>query len=340
MNRPLVSVVLPIYNVEKFLDRCITSVVNQTYDNLEIILVDDGSPDNCPEMCDEWAERDSRIKVIHKENAGLGMARNSGIEAATGEYICFFDSDDYVDEQIIEKCINNAAQNNSDVVLFGHTNADADGRIEPVPVLANKLVYNGNSLINELLPALLTLSIVVGISAWGKMYRLNLLKEQSIYFKSEREIISEDAYFVLELLGKISCASILPENLYYYYKNENSLTSVYRADRQVKNDIYLQKSLEYCEKNGYPEVVKNAVCVCYHSYAIAAIKLILASNLPKNEKRRELKKIFKNSVLRKTLGYNVLRMEKNSLKIFWLSLKFRQYWLCRILLWYRLKVKD
>ena len=97
-----VSVVLPIYNVEQYLERCVNSVVNQTYTNLEIILVDDGSPDNCPQMCEDWKKRDSRIKVVHKKNAGLGMARNSGIEVATGEYICFFDSDDYVKRDIID----------------------------------------------------------------------------------------------------------------------------------------------------------------------------------------------------------------------------------------------
>ena len=93
---PLVSVVVPIYNVEAYLDRCISSVVLQTYSNLEIILVDDGSPDRCPQICDDWARRDCRIKVIHKENAGLGMARNTGIEHATGSYVYFLDSDDYM----------------------------------------------------------------------------------------------------------------------------------------------------------------------------------------------------------------------------------------------------
>jgi len=99
----LVTVVVPIFKVEKYLNRCIESIVKQTYEKIEIILVDDGSPDNCPEMCDEWAKKDSRIKVIHKQNAGLGMARNTGIDNANGEYICFFDSDDYIHPNTIEK---------------------------------------------------------------------------------------------------------------------------------------------------------------------------------------------------------------------------------------------
>ena len=127
MRKGVVSVVLPIYNVEKYLNRCIKSVINQSYKNLEIILVDDGSPDNCPTLCDEWAKKDNRIKVIHKKNAGLGYARNTGIENATGEYICFFDSDDYIALDTIEKAYSLAVQEKSDMVVFGFCNVKANG---------------------------------------------------------------------------------------------------------------------------------------------------------------------------------------------------------------------
>lgn len=100
-----VTVVIPIYNVEKYLNRCIESVAGQTYKNLEIILVDDESPDNCPRICEDWKNRDNRIKVIHKKNGGLGYARNIGIDCATGEYICFVDSDDYIAADMVEKNI-------------------------------------------------------------------------------------------------------------------------------------------------------------------------------------------------------------------------------------------
>ena len=103
----LVSVIVPIYNVEKYLEKCIESIVNQTYKNLEIILVDDGSPDNCPAICDEWAQKDSRIKVIHKKNGGLSSARNAGLEVSNGEYISFVDSDDWLDENTFEEVYNN-----------------------------------------------------------------------------------------------------------------------------------------------------------------------------------------------------------------------------------------
>ena len=134
----LVSVVVPIYNVEKYLDRCINSIASQTYSNLEIILVDDGSPDNCPSICDEWAKKDSRIVVIHKDNQGLGMARNTGIDNATGKYIFFFDSDDYVDVSIIEKCVNSAIEYGSEVVVFGRNDVYDDGKISPYSIKTQK----------------------------------------------------------------------------------------------------------------------------------------------------------------------------------------------------------
>ena len=119
--KDLVSIVVPIYNVEKYLDRCLDSIVAQTYRNLDIILVDDGSPDSCPQMCDAWAKKDSRIRVIHKRNQGLGMARNTGIENALGTYICFFDSDDYIAAETVEKAVKVAREEQAEVVIFGMT---------------------------------------------------------------------------------------------------------------------------------------------------------------------------------------------------------------------------
>ena len=102
MKGPLISVIVPVYKVEQYLDRCLQSIVNQTYKNLEIILVDDGSPDNCPQICDEWAKRDKRIKVIHTQNRGVSTARNIGIDVANGQYIGFVDSDDWIEEDMYE----------------------------------------------------------------------------------------------------------------------------------------------------------------------------------------------------------------------------------------------
>lgn len=111
-NQPLISVIVPVYKVEAYLGPCVESVIAQTYRNLEIILIDDGSPDRCPEMCDAWAQKDSRIKVIHKENGGVSLARNVGLDAATGDYVMFVDSDDLIVSNIVETLLDSCQRNN------------------------------------------------------------------------------------------------------------------------------------------------------------------------------------------------------------------------------------
>ena len=125
---PLISLVIPVYNVEKYLDKCMESVLAQTYDNYEVILVDDGSTDNSGKMCDEYAERDSRVTVYHQKNSGVSVARNVGIENAKGEFISFIDSDDWVDESYLEKLVNAQIKYNADLTICEYTNVYADGR--------------------------------------------------------------------------------------------------------------------------------------------------------------------------------------------------------------------
>ena len=136
------SVIIPIYNVEKYLDRCIKSICNQTYENLEIILVDDGSTDGSPEMCDQYVEKDKRIKVIHKQNGGLSDARNVGLEYATGQYIFFCDSDDYVERDLISECMESISKDSIDILIFAISKISIRSAISellnPEAVVANK----------------------------------------------------------------------------------------------------------------------------------------------------------------------------------------------------------
>ena len=166
-DMPLVSVVVPVYNVEKYLDRCVQSVVGQTYDNLEIILVDDGSTDGSAVICDNWASSDGRIKVIHKKNAGLGMARNSGMDSAGGKYIFFFDSDDYVDTKTVEKCVSTAEKNDSDAVIYALCDVYDDGRTSEKEIVTDKTFFVGDEVQNEVLPGMFTYSMGFGISSCG-----------------------------------------------------------------------------------------------------------------------------------------------------------------------------
>ena len=149
-NDILISVIVPIYNVEQFLSKCIQSIINQSYSRLEIILVDDGSTDDSPQICDEFKEKDKRIKVIHKKNGGLSDARNVGIEVASGEYIGFVDSDDYIDELMYEKLLNACIRNNSYISICGRNIVNIDNDILCQQFTVEKeVVYDGKTAIKK-----------------------------------------------------------------------------------------------------------------------------------------------------------------------------------------------
>lgn len=332
MNNPLVTIVIPVYNVEKYLDRCVESIVNQTYKKLEIILVDDGSPDSCPQMCDDWAKKDIRIKVIHKENAGLGMARNSGLEIATGSYILFVDSDDYIAYETVEKCVTEFIKNHSDVIMFGRFDLFRDGRVKEKPVVTDDYVFCNEKVINDILPGLFTYKRGTGISSCCKMYNLQLIKYADIKYKSEREILSEDALFNLELFPYVKTVSIIPESFYYYFKNENSLSRSYKKNLPQLNNNFLEGCLHICEQNGYNKQIKDCIRARYHIYAFDGMKQIQANNFSKEEKKNLLNKFFNDELLHKSITFKTLKPKSIPLKIFFLCIRFRMYWICRILL--------
>lgn len=228
-----ISVIIPVYKVEKYLDRCLESVVNQTYSNLEIILVDDGSPDRCGEMCDQWAEKDPRITVIHKKNGGLGFARNSGLEVATGDYIAFVDSDDYLDVKMYEKLMKQAEATDSDIVFCGHIKELSNGEKISVSDFKETKVFHESELENLALsfakptqqcPNRLILSV------WHSIYR----KEVAGKFYSEKEVCSEDLPFQLAAMLKSRTVSFIPDALYTWSYNVQSLSHSFDTSKYFK----------------------------------------------------------------------------------------------------------
>ena len=216
-ENPLVSVVLSIYNVEKYLERCLKSVIEQTYTNLEILLIDDGSTDHCSEICDKWEKKDNRIRVVHKKNAGLGMARNTGIEEAKGKYICFFDSDDYIDSKTIEHTTKILEKEKADLVVFGYFDVSNNGEIVQAHIPTEKIeVYKGKKIQKELLKeSLERKKYNINLSAWSALYSTKMIRNANWKFVSERNIISEDVYSLVELYGSLDKVVLLNEALYY-----------------------------------------------------------------------------------------------------------------------------
>ena len=244
-NSDLISIIVPVYNVEKYLKRCMDTLQNQTYENIEIILVDDGSPDDCPQLCDEYARKDSRVKVIHKSNEGLGMARNSGFEIATGSYIVFVDSDDYVTEDMCEKLYSATILYNADVV-YGGVYYDNNGKVKCENNTFKEKIWQGDEVRSFLLDLIATepnvkRDTVMEVSVWKAMFKRTLFDKYNIRFESERKYISEDVIFDIDYISKAQCVVWIASPVYYYCVNPDSLSKTFRTDRFQKVKVLYQE---------------------------------------------------------------------------------------------------
>lgn len=210
-----VSIIVPIYNVEKYIDECIVSLIHQTYSNIEIILVDDGSPDNSGKICDDWAQKDKRIKVIHKENGGLSDARNMGIKEATGEFLAFVDGDDWISINFIENMIDNLINYNADMAVCKFARIFPDGNVNLNSKNPQKLeVLNRKEFLIKL-----TKDDEITNHIWRKVYRRNIF--QDVLFPVGKNF--EDIYVMPKLVEKCKRIVNLPEVGYYYRQNEKGI---------------------------------------------------------------------------------------------------------------------
>ena len=235
MNVPIVSIIVPVYNVEPYLERCIQSLLNQSLKDIEIILVDDESPDNCPMMCDQYALMDSRVKVIHKKNGGLGFARNSGLEIATGEFVAFVDSDDYVEKIMYEKLYQEARNSNADAVYSNFYVEQSTGVWIKSEEVNQKRLWVGDDVISFMLDMISSAPYVrqerkYQMSVWHSIYRSSIIKKFAIRFLSERQVGSEDIPFQVDFLLKSKKVVYMPEMFYHYCNNAKSLTAKYKLN--------------------------------------------------------------------------------------------------------------
>jgi len=252
-NEDIVSVIVPVYKVEKYLDRCVESIVNQNYKNLEIILVDDGSPDNCPEMCDEWAKKDTRIKVIHKENGGLSDARNAGIKIATGRYLVFVDSDDYIDQNFssVLKKVRGADFSILNSYWLNNVGNEKNNTISNIEGIISTQylidIIDVNSKIN---------------SACMKICNREFIIKNNLYF--DVGILYEDMVWTMKTLNIIGIVNMINDSYYHYvisrqgsimnsttiksfdnmFSNANGLMQLY-SDKHTKTRYFVQDCLTH-----------------------------------------------------------------------------------------------
>ena len=233
----LITIIVPVYNVEKYIDECVQSLINQTYTYLEIILVDDGSKDKSSEICDKYARNDSRIKVIHKQNEGLGYARNSGLKIANGRYVTFIDSDDIADEKLIENLVRGILKSQSDTCIGGFKRVDSNGKVKFIERYTED-IYMENDVYDKLFTRMLGSAPnkhdAIRMSVWNVLYSMEIIKKYHIQFPSEREFISEDIIWDSEYYKYARRVIVINSTAYNYRITPGSLTQKYKSDMLEK----------------------------------------------------------------------------------------------------------
>jgi len=326
----LISVIVPVYNVEKYIRKCIDSIIGQTYKNLEIIVVDDGSLDESGKICDEYAKKDNRIKVIHKENSGVSSARNIGIENSTGKWIAFVDSDDWIEKKYFEELLKVAVENDAEVVLCGYNR-----------ITVNKIekIYNSGELIEDTSREFLikTLNPQTGYGfCHMKLYKKSIIKNNLFDITLK---VGEDALFNEKIALNITKACFLEKSLYNYRINSNSVVRKFDEEYAIKylnsmqnNKCYLMQM--YQDDN---EILQNYYnFVAFHVLLIAVNYCYNYLNKEKNSKKC-LKKIcnyndFKEGI--KKSNYNNLSITR---KITLFTIKYKLFFITGLICKYRNK---
>lgn len=268
MNQiPLISVIVPIFKVEQYLNRCIESLVYQTYSNLEIIVVDDGSPDNCPQMCDGWAIKDNRIKVIHKENGGLSDARNAGMQVATGDVISFIDSDDWIDLNAFEVMFNIMQDDESDIVSCGVNWVNEDGKLIRTESVIKHEILNSHDAMRDLLH-----DGKLKEHVWNKLYRRNVI--ENIPF--EKGKYHEDVFWSYQVIGKARSISVIPDSYYNYVQRADSIMGERYSPKRLDALDATKLRCEYIKKH-FPDLFNDAL-QNYMGSCLYHLQLALRSN--------------------------------------------------------------
>ena len=305
--KPLISVILPIYNVAQFLPRCIESVCSQTYDNLEIILVDDGSPDDCGDICDKYAEKDNRIVVVHKQNGGLSDARNKGAEIANGEYITFIDSDDYVTDTYVEYLYSLIEKYHTRMSLCTHTVVFEKG---------NNIIYgNGKDevLTTEICLERMLYDDVINTSAWAKLYETEMVRKFPYPVGKLFEDIATTYKFFMEC-GTIACGY---KSQYFYMLRSSSI--VYQKFNMKKLEL-----LEMTDIMANPQL-KTAIRRRQLYARFSTLNQFQNVNGYKNEKKELISYIRKN---KDCVIKNSKAPKRDKLAVIALSFGYPVYKLC------------
>ena len=298
----MVSIIVPIFNGEEYIDRCIGSILKQSYMNIEVILVDDGSNDNSRQICERYEENDCRVKLICKKNSGVSAARNTGIESAKGEYIQFVDVDDYMDENMTESLVT-SMKNNVDFVICGYKNIYEKGIVVKNTISDISRFCTKGEFLNEF--GVFFKRLLIN-SPWNKLYKKSIIIDNELMFDVNMRL-GEDLLFNLKYLDKCRDIDVLPIYPYNYYQlNDNSLTSKYKNDHfDTEKFIYNQIRSFLKDNNCFSgENVQN-VEIMYTRSIISSFQNLynLKNGLDKKSRKQVIKNIFNDFQVRDDIKY-------------------------------------
>ncbi|MBQ9792338.1 MAG: glycosyltransferase family 2 protein [Clostridia bacterium] len=297
-NNNKISIIVPIYKVEQYLNKCVESLINQTYKNLEIILVDDGSPDNCPKMCDEWAKKDTRVKVIHKKNGGVMSAWTTGFKNSSGNYIAFADPDDYVELNLIEKTIQKIEKHSADMAMFGYEQIYQNKSVaqNAYNYLTYSPVLEGENLEEFKLTTCKQINSYTPLYKWNKIFKRKLI-EDNLKYCDDRVSLGDDCCIALGAILDSKKIVVLEDKFYKYIQRQNSIIHNYNSTLQNQMEVLLKNlCLLLKDKNYYNESVE---CFEISRMLFILTRNIINSNLNKKDKKQTFKNFTKSELVQK-----------------------------------------
>lgn len=294
-----ISVIVPAFNVEKYLNRCVESILNQTYSNIEVILIDDGSTDSSGKICDELGIKDSRIKVIHKKNGGLSDARNCGLDEATGKYVCFIDSDDSIKNNYIEKLYEAIVKNDVQIAVCGYNRIDENDNFLENTILSDEVLSGHQILLDFYDKKYYPASVV----QWNKLYEIKLFK--NIRFPVGK--INEDEYTTFKLFYGTPKVALISDSLYNYRFVSTSITKKKFNIKRLDIIGAIEERINFFEKNNENEIVEKSLVIygniLLDSY-VNTKKYIENSKTIQKELRIKFKKNYRRIVKTKECSFS------------------------------------
>lgn len=305
-----VSIVVPIYNVEKYIHKCIDSILNQTMKEIEIILVDDGTKDRCGEICDEYAKKDERIKVIHKKNGGLSDARNVGMQYVTSKYVLFIDSDDYIKEDMVEKLYENAEKNNADFAACGvynvYTNSMTPQCNKQMEFCCDNITAYGHILVGQILPGTIC----------NKLIKSEIARD--ILFPVGK--IYEDAFYTTKLMQRVRYVYITTEPMYYYYHRQGSITTTPYKEKDMDVVRAFTESLNIVQEK-FPEIEEQARFRLQWAYFTVLDRMLLLNDYRKIEEYKAVVAFLKKNAYSIVKSKYFYKTRKIGMIALWLNVR-------------------